>query len=109
MAAEATADLPTVSVVSFTGLLVDCVRELGGVTAVVKGLRLMTDFEYELQQANLNYRLSPDLETIFVMGGATYGYVSSSAVREIASMGGDVSSFVTPNVEAALQRRYGAV
>ena len=57
MAAEATADLPTVSVVSFTGLLVDCVRELGGVTAVVKGLRLMTDFEYELQQANLG--LSP--------------------------------------------------
>ena len=109
MAAEATADLPTVSVVSFTGLLVDCVRELGGVTAVVKGLRLMTDFEYELQQANLNYRLSPDLETIFVMGGATYGYVSSSAVREIASMGGDVSSCVTPNGEAALQRRYGAV
>lgn len=107
LATEATAGIPGVRVVSFTGLLVDCVREIGGVTAVVKGLRLMTDFEYELQQANLNYSLSPDLETIFVMGGAAYGYVSSSAVREIASMGGDVSPFVTPNVEAALKRRYG--
>lgn len=97
-----------VDVMPFTGLLVDFAREVQA-DAVVKGLRAMTDFEYELQQANLNYRLSPDLETIFVMGGATYGYVSSSAVREIASMGGDVSSFVTPNVEAALQRRYGAV
>lgn len=106
MAREAVSYLPTVTVEPFTGLLVDFVRSLGNVTAVVKGLRLMTDFEYELQQANLNYRLSPDLETIFVMGGATYGYVSSSAVREIASMGGDVSQFVTPNVEAALKLRY---
>ena len=79
---------------------------LGGVTAVVKGLRLTTDFEYELQQANLNYRMAPELEEIFVMGGADYGYVSSSAVREIAELGGDVAQFVTPNVEAALRRRY---
>ena len=106
LARDAVSYLPMVSVEPFTGLLVDFVRSLGNVTAVVKGLRLMTDFEYELQQANLNYRLSPDLETIFVMGGATYGYVSSSAVREIASMGGDVSQFVTPSVEAALKLRY---
>ena len=104
---EAVGGLPNVRVTSFTGLLVEFARSLGGVTAVVKGLRLMTDFEYELQQANLNYRLAPDLETIFVMGGAEYGYVSSSAVREIASLGGDVSQFVTPNVEAAQLRRYG--
>lgn len=106
MAAEATAHLPQVTVMSYTGLLVDFVHDVGGVTAVVKGLRLMTDFEYELQMANLNYTLSPDLETVFIMGGATYGYVSSSAVREIASMGGDVSQFVTPNVERALKERY---
>lgn len=107
MAREALEGFPSVRVLPFEGLLVEFARSLGGVTAVVKGLRLMTDFEYELQQANLNYRLAPELEAIFVMGGAQYGYVSSSAVREIASMGGDVSQFVTPNVEEALRRRYG--
>lgn len=107
LAREALRVFPTVRVLPFEGLLVEFARSLGGVTAVVKGLRLMTDFEYELQQANLNYRLAPELEAIFVMGGATYGYVSSSAVREIASLGGDVSQFVTPNVEEALHRRYG--
>ncbi len=108
MARVALADLPTVTVMPFSGLLVEFARSLGGVTAVVKGLRLMTDFEYELQQANLNYRLAPELEAIFVMGGANYGYVSSSAVREIASLGGDVSQFVTPNVEEALKLRYSS-
>ena len=103
---EATAHMPSVSVMPFQGLLVTFARSLGGVTAVVKGLRLTTDFEYELQQANLNYRMAPELEEIFVMGGADYGYVSSSAVREIAELGGDVAQFVTPNVEAALRRRY---
>lgn len=106
MVEEAVSDLPTVRVMPFRGLLVEFARSLGGVTAVVKGLRLMTDFEYELQQANLNYKLAPELETIFVMGGAEYGYVSSSAVREIAGLGGDVSQLVTPNVEVALLRRY---
>lgn len=99
-------DVPNVKVMPFTGLLVEFARSLGGVTAVVKGLRLMTDFEYELQQANLNYKLAPELEAIFVMGGSSYGFVSSSAIREIASFGGDVSQFVTPNVEEALRRRY---
>jgi pantetheine-phosphate adenylyltransferase len=103
---EATAHLPGVSVMPFRGLLVDFARSLGGVTAVVKGLRLTTDFEYELQQAHLNYTMAPELEEIFVMGGADYGYVSSSSVREIAELGGDVSPFVTPGVEAALRRRY---
>lgn len=105
MARDAVGGLGGVTVMPFTGLLVEFARSLG-VTAVVKGLRLMTDFEYELQQANLNYRLAPDLETIFVMGGAEYGYLSSSAVREIAAFGGDVSQFVTPNVGEALARRY---
>ena len=103
---EATAHMPSVSVMPFQGLLVTFARSLGGVTAVVKGLRLTTDFESELQHANLNYRMAPELEEIFVMGGADYGYVSSSAVREIAELGGDVAQFVTPNVEAALRRRY---
>ena len=71
-------------------------RARGGATAVVKGLRAMTDFEYELQQADLNYRLDQDLESIFVMSSPSYGYLSSSVVRQIASFGGDVSEFVPP-------------
>lgn len=106
MVRETTMHLPTVSVMPFRGLLVDFARSIGGVTAVVKGLRAMTDFEYELQQADLNYRLAPELEAIFVMGGPEYGYVSSSMVREIAKLGGDVSLFVTPNVQEALRERY---
>ena len=105
LATEALVDLENVQVKPFCGLLVDFAHEIQA-GALVKGLRAMTDFEYELQQANLNYRMAPELEEIFVMGGADYGYVSSSAVREIAELGGDVAQFVTPNVEAALRRRY---
>lgn len=94
-----------VDVLPFTGLLVDFAREVGA-GAVVKGLRAMTDFEYELQQADLNYRLDPDLESIFVMSSPQYGYLSSSVVRQIASFGGDVSEFVPPNVVAALRGRF---
>ena len=97
--------LEDVQVVPFTGLLVDLAREVGA-GAVVKGLRAMTDFEYELQQADLNYRLDADLESIFVMSSPQYGYLSSSVVRQIASFGGDVSEFVTPNVDAALKERF---
>lgn len=107
MAREACSHLPQVVVLPFQGLLVQFARSIGDVTAVVKGLRAITDFEYEFQQAQLNYRLAPELEAIFVMSGADYGYVSSSAVREIAKHGGDVSMLVTPNVEQALRRRYG--
>ena len=67
----------------------------------------MTDFEYELQQADLNSHLSPDLESVFVMSSPQYGYVSSSIVREIASMGSDVSTLVPANVNARLLERYG--
>lgn len=94
-----------VDVLPFTGLLVDFAREVGA-GAVVKGLRAMTDFEYELQQADLNYRLDPELESIFVMSSPQYGYLSSSVVRQIASFGGDVSEFVPPNVVAALRERF---
>ena len=75
-----------IEVMPFTGLLVDFCKELGA-GGVVKGLRAMTDFEYELQQADLNFHLSPDIESVFVMSSPEYGYVSSSIVREIASMG----------------------
>ena len=94
-----------VRVLPFTGLLVDFCREQGA-GGVVKGLRAMTDFEYELQQADLNHRLSPDLESIFVMSNPEFGYVSSSIVRELASMGSDVELLVPPCVERRLREKY---
>ena len=78
LAREALGDIDGVEVLPFTGLLVDFAREQGA-GAVVKGLRAMTDFEYELQQADLNYRLDNELESIFVMSAPQYGYISSSA------------------------------
>lgn len=105
LAKEALADIDGIEVRPFTGLLVDFAREIGA-EAVVKGLRAMTDFEYELQQADLNYRLDPELESIFVMSSPEFGYLSSSAVRQIASCGGDVSLFVPPCVACALKDRF---
>ena len=94
-----------IEVASFTGLLVNFCKELGA-GGVVKGLRAMTDFEYELQQADLNSHLAPGIESIFVMSNPEYGYVSSSIVREIASMGSDVSILVPSNVDARLREHY---
>ena len=105
LAREALGDIDGVEVLPFTGLLVDFAREQGA-GAVVKGLRAMTDFEYELQQADLNYRLDDELESIFVMSAPQYGYISSSVVRQIASLGSDVSTFVPPNVVEALKHRF---
>lgn len=95
-----------VDVLPLTGLLVDFCHEVGA-EAVVKGLRAMTDFEYELQQADLNCRLAPDIESIFVMSNPEYGYVSSSIVRELAGLGGDVSMLVPPCVVDKLERHFG--
>lgn len=94
-----------VDVLPFKGLLVDFCHEVGA-GGVVKGLRAMTDFEYELQQADLNLHMAPDLESVFVMSNPEYGYVSSSIVRELASLGSDVSSLVPANVARELERHY---
>ena len=96
-----------VTVKPFSGLLMDFCAEEGAV-AVVKGLRGMTDFEYELQQADLNWRLGPGVESVFVMSNPEYGYVSSSIVRELASLKSDVSFMVPKCVEVALRAHYGA-
>lgn len=105
LAREALAGLEGVDVRPFTGLLVDFAAQVGA-GAVVKGLRAMTDFEYELQQADLNYRLDSGLESIFVMSSPEFGYLSSSVVRQIASFGGDVSGFVPACVDRALKGRF---
>lgn len=105
LASEALAQIDGVEVRPFRGLLVDFAREVGA-GAVVKGLRAMTDFEYELQQADLNYKLDSSLESIFVMSSPQYGYLSSSVVRQIAAMGGNVADFVPSNVLEALKKRF---
>jgi pantetheine-phosphate adenylyltransferase len=94
-----------VDVHAFRGLLVDFCREVGA-SAVVKGLRATTDFEYELQQADLNCRMAPDIESLFVISSPEYGYVSSSIVRELAGLGGDVSLLVPPCVALRLRHHY---
>jgi len=93
-----------VEVDSFQGLLVDYVRRKKA-TAVVRGLRAMTDFEYELQMALMNRKLDEKMETIFLMPNEKYTYLSSNVVREIARLGGNVSKLVPPVVNKALRRK----
>ena len=97
---QATAHLPNVRVEPFKGLLVDFAKELDA-TVVVKGLRAITDFEYEFQMT-----ASPQLETLFIMSPPQYMYLSSSIVREISKMGGDIQQFVPPCVYEALKKKY---
>ena len=102
---QATAHLSNVRVEPFKGLLVDFAKELDA-TVVVKGLRAITDFEYEFQMTAMNYQLSPQLETLFIMSPPQYMYLSSSIAREISKMGGDIQQFVPPCVYEALKKKY---
>jgi pantetheine-phosphate adenylyltransferase len=95
------ADEPRVEAVDFTGLLVDFARD-HDVKVILRGLRAVSDFEYEFQMALMNRHLWPELETLFLAPDEHYSYLSASFVREIASLGGDISEFVTPQVLAAL-------
>lgn len=106
LARAVTADLPNVEIESFSNLLVDFAKQIGA-TAIVKGLRATTDFEYEFQMAMLNYQLEPSLETVFVMSSPAYMYVSSSIVKEVASLGGKIEGLVPGEVEKALCAKYG--
>lgn len=92
-----TADLPNVEVDHYRGLLADYARQQHA-TAIVKGLRAMSDFEYEFQMALTNRQLNPDVETVFLTTKADYLYLSSSLVKEIASLGGDIQAFVPPAI-----------
>ncbi|MGB8020646.1 MAG: pantetheine-phosphate adenylyltransferase [Candidatus Nanopelagicales bacterium] len=94
------ADVPNVRIDSFHGLLVDYCRE-HQITAIVKGLRAITDFDYELQMAQMNYGLA-SVETLFVTTNPLYSYLSSSLVKEVATYGGDVSGLIPGKVHAAL-------
>ena len=91
----------------FDELLVTFARKMDA-TVVVKGLRAITDFEYEFQMTAINYQLSPALETLFIMSPPQYMYLSSSVVREVASLHGDLEQFVPPCVKEALERKFAA-
>jgi pantetheine-phosphate adenylyltransferase len=92
---------------SFEGLLVDYARRKNA-RVVLRGLRAVADFEYELQMANMNKKLYPEMETLFMMACERYFFVSSSGVREVATFGGPVEEFVPPNVAKALRKKLGA-
>lgn len=96
--------LKNVSVDTFDGLLVDFCKEKG-VTAIVKGLRAVSDFDYELQMSQMNYQLG-DIETLFVATNPLYSFLSSSLVREVARHGGDIANLVPQKVQEALRKKY---
>lgn len=100
-------DEPRVSVVEFDGLLVDFAKR-SGARLIIRGLRAVSDFEYEFQMALMNRQLWHDFETLFLAPDARYTFLSASLVREIASLRGDVGDFVSPHVMAALTERFGA-
>jgi pantetheine-phosphate adenylyltransferase len=102
LAKEALAAMPNVEVIGFNTLTVDFAREVGA-SVILKGIRTVTDFEYEFQMLNMNRALSPGLETIFLAPSEEHSYISSTLVRQIASYGGDISQFVPAAVEAAIR------
>ena len=104
MLREAAKEIPGVEVDSFDTLLVDYAKRRGA-GVIIRGLRALSDFEYEFQMALTNRKLAPDIETLFLMPNEDFSYVSSSMVREIAALGGGVGQFVPPAVAAALQRK----
>ncbi|MGY8777386.1 MAG: pantetheine-phosphate adenylyltransferase [Longimicrobiales bacterium] len=95
---------PRIRVIPFSGLTVDF-AEAQGAHLVIRGLRAVSDFEYELQMAQMNQELRPQLETLFLVPEVHHSFISSSLVREVAALGGDVSSFVSPSVLAELERK----
>jgi pantetheine-phosphate adenylyltransferase len=100
------ADLASVEVMGYSGLTVDFAKD-HGLQAIVRGLRAISDFEYEFQLANMNRHLTDEVESVFLTPTETYTYISSSLVREICSMGGNISEFVSPKVRDALMERCG--
>ena len=105
LATATLAGIPNVEVSGYSGLTVDFVRQ-NGLGVIIRGLRAVTDFEYEFQLASMNRHLADDVETVFLTPTDEFAFVSSSLVREVASLGGDISRFVHPDVAAALQTKF---
>ena len=104
MAQEVVSGIPNVEVTSFNGLLVDFAAERGA-TLIIRGIRAVSDYEYELQMALMNRRLRPSIETVFLMAGEAHSFVSSRLVKEVIRLGGNISGFVPRPVEVRLRRR----
>jgi pantetheine-phosphate adenylyltransferase len=104
MLREAVANYPNVEVDTFGGLLVDYARHKGA-TAIVRGIRAISDYEYELQMALMNRRLCPEVETVFLMAGEAYSFISSRIVKEVIRLGGNLAGLVPPSVEVRLRNR----
>ena len=98
-------DNPRIEVKSFKGLTIDFARSEGA-SVIVRGLRAVTDFEYELQLSQTNKVLAPDIETIFLTTNLRYSYLSSSIVKEIASFGGDIDKFLSPEIRKIVKDKY---
>ena len=105
LAREAIIDDPKISVVGYSGLTVDFCHQISA-KVIVRGLRVFSDFEYEFRMALANHRLAPDIEVISLITNEEHTFLSSSTVREIAALNGDISSMVPPHVELALKRRF---
>lgn len=106
MLRESTAALGNVNVATFDGLMVDFARQLGA-TAVLRGIRAISDYEYEFQMALMNRRLAPEIETVFLQPAGRYSFVSSRMLKEVFSLGGEVAGLVPPNVLKRLRARMG--
>jgi pantetheine-phosphate adenylyltransferase len=103
---EAVTGWDNVDVDSFDGLLVDYAQRIKA-SVILRGIRALSDFEYEMQMAMMNRRLAPDLEAVFLLPSEEHSFVSSRLVREVAALGGSVETLVPPNVATALERRLG--
>jgi pantetheine-phosphate adenylyltransferase len=104
MLREVTAGMENVHVATFDGLMVDFARQQGA-TAVLRGIRAISDYEYEFQMALMNRRLAPEIETVFLQPAGRYSFLSSRMLKEVASLGGDVTGLVPPNVFKRLRAR----
>lgn len=104
MLEEVTKDLTNIKIVPFNGLLIDFARQMNA-ELVIRGLRAITDFEYELQMSQTNHKMEPTVETMFLTTNIEYSYLSSTTVKEIAAFGGDISQFVPEAVAAELQKK----
>jgi len=107
MLSEVVCRFPNVEVDCFDGLLVDYAGRKGA-TVILRGIRAISDYEFELQMALMNRRLRPDIETVFLMAGEAYSYISSRLVKEVASLGGNVAGLVPPAVGERMKRRAPA-
>jgi pantetheine-phosphate adenylyltransferase len=106
MLQEVVGRFPNVELDCFDGLLVDYAARKGA-TVILRGIRAISDYEFELQMALMNRRLGPNIETIFLMAGEAYSYISSKLVKEVFGLGGNISGLVPPTVEARLRKRKG--